>query len=288
MIPKASFGRTGHISSRLIFGGYSLSQASQKEADQVLELLLEYGVNHIDVAPMYGNAEKCIGSWMEHHRRDFFLATKTRKRLYKDAWADLQRSLNMLKVDFIDLWQLHALTNPQGLERSLGEGGALQALIEAQEKGLVRYLGVTGHGNHVPEMHMRSLQYFDFDSVMLPYNYCQMQNRHYARTFSTMVSYCREKNIAVQTIMAIARRAWLNSDRKYNTYFYEPLDTIDAIDKSVHWALGLQDTFVITAGDMRLLPMMLQSATNYETSPSDSEMLTMMAEYDIQPVFPGW
>jgi aryl-alcohol dehydrogenase-like predicted oxidoreductase len=288
MIPKACFGRTGHISTRLIFGAYALSQATQKEAHQVLELLLANGVNHIDVAPMYGNAEKCIGSWMEHHRRDFFLATKTRKRLYKDAWADLQRSLNTLKVDDIDLWQLHALTNPQGLERTLGEGGALEALIEAREKGLVHYLGVTGHGNHVPEMHMHSLQHFEFDTVMLPYNYCQMQNHHYASTFSIMVSYCREKNVAIQTIQAIARRAWGTPLRTYNTYFYEPLDTQDAIDKSVHWALGLEGTFVITAGDMHLLPRMLQSATHYESPPSDAEMMTMMAEYDVHPVFPGW
>ena len=132
MIPKASFGRTGHKSTRLIFGAYALSQATQKEADRVLELLLEYGINHIDVAPMYGNAEKCIGPWMEHHRGDFFLATKTRKRLYKDAWEDLQHSLNTLRVDYLDLWQLHALTNPQGQQRTLGEGGALQALIEAR------------------------------------------------------------------------------------------------------------------------------------------------------------
>ena len=122
----------GHKSTRLIFGAYALSNATQKEADQVLELLLEYGINHIDVAPMYGNAEKLIGTWMEHQRGDFFLATKTRKRLYKDAWEDLQRSLNTLRVDYLDLWQLHALTNPQGQQKDLGEGGALQALIEAR------------------------------------------------------------------------------------------------------------------------------------------------------------
>ena len=239
MIPKASFGRSGHKSTRLIFGAYALSQATQKEADRVLELLLEYDINHIDVAPMYGNAEKCIGPWMEQQRGDFFLATKTRKRLYKDAWADLQRSLNTLRVDYLDLWQLHALTNPQGQQRTLGEGGALQALIEAREKGLVRYLGVTGHGNHVPEMHLRSLEHFDFDTVMLPYNYCQMQNNRYANTFGSMLGWCGEKNIPVQTILSIARRPWGARPRAYNTFFYEPLETQSAIEKSVHWAMGL-------------------------------------------------
>jgi aryl-alcohol dehydrogenase-like predicted oxidoreductase len=288
VIPKANFGRTRHKSSRLVFGAYALSQATQKEADRVLELLLEYGINHIDVAPMYGNAEKCIGPWMERQRGDFFLATKTRKRLYKDAWADLQRSLNTLRVDYLDLWQLHALTNPQGLEKALGEGGALQAMIEARAKGLVRFLGVTGHGNHVPEMHLRSLEHFDFDTVMLPYNYCQVQNNRYTNTFNTMVHWCGEKNIAVQTILSVARRPWGTRPRAYNTFFYEPLETPVAIEKSVHWAMGLPDSFVITAGDIQLLPKILEAANRFERPPSDAEMASLMAEYDIKPVFPGW
>ena len=225
MIPKTIFGRTGHTSTRVVFGAYALSNATQKEADQVLELLLKYGVNHIDVAPMYGNAEKCVGSWMEHHRGEFFLATKTRKRHYKDAWEDLQQSLNTLHADYIDLWQLHALTNPQGLEKALSENGALQAMIEARAKGLVRFLGVTGHGNHVPEMHLKGLSHHDFDSVMLPYNYCQMQKAHYATTFNTLIDHCHKKNIAVQTILSIARRPWGDRPQTYHTYFYEPLES---------------------------------------------------------------
>jgi aryl-alcohol dehydrogenase-like predicted oxidoreductase len=288
MIPKASFGRSGHKSTRMIFGAYALSNATQKEADQVLELLLEYGINHIDVAPMYGNAEKCIGPWMERQRADFFLATKTRKRLYKEAWADLQRSLNTLRVDYLDLWQLHALTNPLGQQRTLGEGGALQALIEARDKGLVRFLGVTGHGNHVPEMHLRSLEYFDFDTVMLPYNFCQMQNNRYANTFSAMLRWCGGKNIAVQTILSIARRPWGTRPRVYNTFFYEPLETPAAIEKSMHWAMGLPDSFVISPGDIQLLPQALQAASCFEDRPTDDEMASLMVEYDIQPVFPGW
>jgi aryl-alcohol dehydrogenase-like predicted oxidoreductase len=288
MIPKELFGRTGHRSSRLIFGAYALSQATRQEADQVLDLLLEYGVNHIDVAPMYGNAEKCVGVWMEHHRGEFFLATKTRKRSYTDAWEDLQRSLNTLKVDFIDLWQLHALTNPQGLEKALGVGGALDALLEARQKGLVRFLGVTGHGNHVPEMHLRSLEHYDFDAVMLPYNFCQMQNRHYASTLHTLLSTCHGKNIAVQTIKSIARRSWETQPKTYHTFFYEPLDAPETIDKSVHWALGLPDSFVISAGDMQLLPRILEAASRFETTPSNEQMNMLLVENDIQPVFTGW
>ena len=288
MIPKASFGRTGHVSSRVIFGAWALSRASQVEADQVLDLLLEYGVNHIDVAPMYGNAEKCIGPWMEHHRADFFIATKTRKRQYKDAWQDLQHSLDTLRVDHIDLWQLHSLTNPVGQARTLGEGGALQAMLEARAKGYVRFLGVTGHGNHVPEMHLKSLERFDFDSVMLPYNFCQMQNRHYADTFASMVATCRQRNVANQTILSIARGPWGAGPKAYNTFFYHPLDTQPAIDKSMHWALALPGSFVVSAGDMQLLPMVLSAAARFQACPSDEAMSALVEEYGMGRVFPGW
>jgi aryl-alcohol dehydrogenase-like predicted oxidoreductase len=288
MIPKTIFGSTGHHSTCVIFGAWALSEATQKEADQVLELLLEYGVNHIDTAPMYGNAEKCIGPWMDHHRSAFFLATKSRKRAYKDAWADLQRSLNTLRVSYVDLWQLHGLTNPNGWEKVMAPGGALEAFIEARDKGLVRFLGVTGHGNHVPEMHKRSLERYHFDSVMLPYNYCQMQNPRYAHAFESLVGLCHEHNIAVQTIQSIARRPWDGRSRTYNTYYYEPLETQDAIEKSVHWALDLPHSFVITAGDIRLLPAMLDAASRFEQRPSDAEMSSILTRYDIRPIFSGW
>ena len=288
MIPKANFGCSGHSSTRLIFGAYALSNASQSEADQVLELLLKYGINHIDVASMYGNAEKCVGSWMEHQRGEFFLATKTRKRIYKDAWEDLQQSLNTLHVDYIDLWQLHALTNPQGLEKALSDDGALAAMIEARAKGLVRFLGVTGHGNHVPEMHLKSLSHHDFDSVMLPYNYCQMKNVRYSSTFNALIDQCSKKNIAIQTILSIPRRPWGDRPHTYNTYFYEPLESEAAIEKSVHWAMGLPGSFVISAGDMQLLPKMLEAASRYEECPADELMDTLVTEYGMQRIFPGW
>ena len=286
MIPKQDFGRTGHASTRVIFGGYALSKATQAEANQVLDLLLEYGINHIDTAPMYGNAEKCIGPWMEQQRGYFFLATKSRKRAYKEAWEDLQRSLNKLRVDYIDLWQMHGLTNPVGWEKAMGEGGALEAFIEARDKGLVRFLGVTGHGNKVPEMHKRSLDYFDFDTVMLPYNYCQMQYPHYATDFNELVGICQKRNVAVQTIQAIARQSWGRRPKTYNTYFYEPLETQEAIDMSVHWALDFQDSFLISAGDMQLLPKVLEAANRFEKRPSNTEMRTLVDELDIRPIFP--
>ena len=285
MIPKCYFGRTGHMSTRVIFGSYALSEATQAEADHILDILLEYGVNHIDTAPMYGKAEERIGAWMEQHRSDFFLATKSRKRGYKEAWEGIQQSLNRLRVDYVDLLQMHGLTNPAGWEKTMGRDGTLEAFIEARDKGLARFLGVTGHGGKTPQMHIQSLEHFDFDSVLLPYNYCQMQNSRYAARFDELVGLCRERNVAVQTIKSIAWRPWGENPRTYNTYFYEPLDSQDAIDKSVHWALGLPDSFLITVGDMRLLPNVLDAASRFVERPSDSEMSAIVDEFDMQPAF---
>jgi aryl-alcohol dehydrogenase-like predicted oxidoreductase len=284
MIHKQPFGRTGYTSTRVIFGAYALSEATQAQADSTLEILLEYGVNHIDTAPMYGNAEKRIGVWMEQYRQHFFLATKSRKRNYEGAWQDLQRSLERLRVDFVDLWQLHGLTNPVGWEKALEPGGAMEAFVEARDQGLVRFLGVTGHGSKVPGMHKRSLEQFDFDTVMLPYSYGLMQNPRYAVDLSELLVLCRRRNVAVQTIKSIARRPWEKRPKTYNTYFYEPLVPQAAIDKAVQWALGLTDSFLITAGDMRLLPKILEAANRFESPPADNEMDAMMAEYSIRSI----
>jgi aryl-alcohol dehydrogenase-like predicted oxidoreductase len=285
MIPKQGFGRTGHKSTRTLFGSYALSKATQAEADRVLDLLLQYGVNHIDTAPIYGNAEKRIGPWLEKHRDRFFLATKSRRRAYQGAWDDLQRSLDRLRVDYVDLWQMHGLTNPAGWDKAMGPGGALEAFIEARDKGLVRFLGVTGHGSKVPAMHQRSLERFDFDSVLLPYNYALLQKPRYAADFTALTTLCRERTVAVQTIKSIARRPWKDRPRTHNTYFYQPLDTQEAIDKAVHWSLGYPDTFLITAGDMQLLPRILDAASRFETRPSGGEMSALAKELDIQPIF---
>jgi aryl-alcohol dehydrogenase-like predicted oxidoreductase len=285
MIDTQAFGRTRHASSRIIFGAYALSNATQADAERILEILLEHGVNHIDAAPMYGNAEKLVGSWMKKHRDDFFIATKSRSRTYEGAWKDLRRSLELLKVDHIDLWQLHGLTNQMGWEKVMGPGGALEAFVEARDKGLVRYLGVTGHGNKVAGMHLQSLERFDFDSVLLPYNYCQMQIASYAADFGRLTEVCRQRSVAVQTTKAIARGPIRRVPRRYNTYFYEPLETDEAIEKSVHWAMGLPDSFAITAGDIQFIAMMLQSAERFEERPSDEEMNLLVNEYGIQQVF---
>ena len=170
MIPKLPFGRTGHLSTRTLFGAAALGGVTQKEADATLEVLLEFGVNHIDTAAIYGDAELRIGPWMADHRYDFFLATKTEQRTRKEALEELQPSLERLQVDYVDLWQIHAIMEPEPLEIALGPGGALEAFVEAREQGLVRFLGITGHGTQITALHLRALEHFHFDSVLLPYN----------------------------------------------------------------------------------------------------------------------
>jgi hypothetical protein len=250
-----------------------------------LALLQEYGVNHIDTAPMYGNAEKVIGPSLAKHRNAFFIATKTRSRSREGALSNLKRSLERLRVDYIDLWQMHGLTNPAGWEKAMGPEGALEAFVEARDQGLVRFLGVTGHGTNVPAMHERSLGRFDFDAVLLPYNYVLMQNPRYAADFNELVRLCRKRNVAVQTIKSLARQPWGSRPKTYNTYFYEPLETQEAIDKAVHWSLGFLDSFPITAGDLQLLPKMLDAANRFEKRPSDIEMRALVEQFDIQPIF---
>jgi len=200
MIPKQIFGRTGHLSTRTLFGAAALSQVTQDEADKTLELLLEYGVNHIDTAASYGDAELRIGPWMAKHRQDFFLATKTEERTYAGAKGQLYKSLERLQVDYVDLWQMHFLIEEDDWQTAMGPGGALEAFIEAREKGLTRYLGVTGHGLQIIDFHKRNLERFEFDSILLPYSPIMMQDKTYAAGFEELMTICQQRNIAVQTI----------------------------------------------------------------------------------------
>ena len=222
---------------------------------------------------------------MERHREEFFLATKSYKRTCAGAWVDLRRFLERLRVDHVDLRQMHGLTSPAGWEKAMGPGGALEAFVEAREKGLVRFLGVTGHGLRAPVMHLRSLERFAFDSVLLAYNYALMQNRRYADAFDELVTCCREQKVAIQTIKPVARRPWGDRDKTHNTYFYEPLEDQAAIDRAVHWVLGNRDVFLITAGDMCILPRVLDAASRIEGRPLDADVEADAVKYGIEPIF---
>lgn len=274
MIERRPFGRTGHQSTVTLFGAAALARVSQDDADRALELLLRYGVNHIDTAARYGDSEVRIGPWMARHRRDFFLATKTGSRGAREAREDLHRSLERLKVDSVDLIQLHSLAHPDDWDRAMGPGGALEALVEAKQQGLVRAIGVTGHGWTIAAMHRRSLARFDFDSVLLPYNYFMDQSPRYREAFEEVAAICRERNVAVQTIKGIARGAWGAADRTHATW-YQPLERQEDIDRAVHWVLGRPGIFLNTAGDLALLPRVLDAASRFQRRPSDEAMTTL-------------
>jgi aryl-alcohol dehydrogenase-like predicted oxidoreductase len=284
LIEKQPFGITGHLSSRIIFGSVCLARADQDTADEVLETLLEYGINHIDTAPSYGNAELRVGPWMKQFREHFFLATKTDERTYAEAREQFSRSLDRLQVDRVDLLQMHNLTDVVQREFAMGPGGALEFLIEARDKGLTRFIGITGHGILTPRMHLQSLARFNFDTVLLPCNYLLMQNSKYRADFDELVVFCRKNAIAVQTIKSAARGLWGDKPRDHTTW-YEPLNIEGAVNKSVQWVMGKTDAFIITTGDLQVLPKFLAAASRFQNAPPDDEMKTMVAEHDMRPIF---
>ncbi len=284
MIEKRPFGRTGQMSTVTIFGAAALRAAGEKESGRALEILLEYGVNHIDTAPRYGDAEVRIGTWMGRHRKDFFLATKTKQRTYQEAREDIRRSLERLKVDKVDLIQLHGLAHPDEWDRALGPGGALEAAVEAREQGLARFIGVTGHGWTIAAMHRRSLQRFDFDAVLLPYNYVMHQNEIYRKDFEAVVRTCRDGNVAIQTINSIARAPWGIVPKNRNSW-YQPLEDQADIDKAVHWVLGHPGLFLNTVADVDLLPRVLDAASRFQRRPTLVEMEELSGKNKMSPLF---
>jgi aryl-alcohol dehydrogenase-like predicted oxidoreductase len=284
MIPKAPFGWTGHESTRTIFGAASLGEVSRGEADATLEVLLEHGVNHIDTAASYGDSELRIAPWLKNDRDRFFLATKTEEREYDGAREQIRRSLERLGVDHVDLLQLHNLVDVIEWEFALREGGALDAAIEARDEGLVRFIGVTGHGLTVAHMHSRSLERFPFDSVLLPYSYVQMRDERYAADFEALMAICAERNVAVQTIKSISLAPWDGREPTAATW-YEPLRDQADIDLAVHWVLGRPDVFLNTVGDVTLLPEVLDAAERFTERPPDDAMDELLARRRLVPLF---
>ena len=285
MIPKRLFGRTGHDSTVILFGAVALAAVTQAEADETMELLLEYGINHIDTAAAYGEAEDRLGPPLQKYRDRFFLATKTGEREYAAAKAQIRRSLERMRVDSIDLIQLHNLGHPDDWDTAMGENGALEAAKEARDQGLVKYIGVTGHGLNIAAFHQRSLQAFDFDSLLLPWNIQMKGNRKYADDFERVVNLSRERGIAVQTIKGLLRGTWGTTPKSYRTW-YQPLEEQPDIDRAVHWIMAQDDLFLNTAGDIRLLPKILDAASRFAGSgPSDEEMAAMVQEQSMTSLF---
>jgi len=283
-VPQDAFGRTGHKSSRTIFGAAALSQVTQEAADRTLEVLLRHGINHIDTAASYGDAELRIAPWLKHEPKRFFLATKTDERTAKRAREELHRSLDRLGVDHVDLWQLHNLADPIEWDIALSPGGVIEVAVEARDQGLIKWIGVTGHGAQIAANHRRSLDRFDFDSVLLPYNFVTMQLPYYAENFEALARTCTERNVAMQTIKSIAAKPWRGREHTRTTW-YEPLAAQADIDLAVWWVLGRPGIFLNTAGDIDLLPRVLDAAERFETRPTDAEMTQLLERTRSEPLF---
>jgi aryl-alcohol dehydrogenase-like predicted oxidoreductase len=284
MISTQLFGRTGHQSTRVVFGGAGLSRVTQDEADQTLEVLLRYGINHLDVAAGYGDAELRIAPWLKKYPKHFFLATKTGERTYDGAKRQIHLSLERMGVERVDLIQLHSLADPIEWDTALSPNGALEACLEARDQGLVRFIGVTGHGSQIAATHLRSLERFDFDSVLLPYSYIMMQDPYYAAAFEQVAAVCSERNVAMLTIKSIARRPWWGRERTRATW-YQPFEDQGDIDAAVHWVLSRPGIFLASVGDIHLLPKVLDAASRYNSAPPEETMHQQRTRLEMLPLF---
>lgn len=287
-IERAPFGRTGHLSSRVIFGAAGIgSMKKQERADELLPLLLQFGINHIDTASSYGESELRLAPWLQRHRKEFFLATKTGDRTGDAARASLERSLERMGVDSVDLIQLHNLVEPEEWDVAHAKGGAVEALAKARDEGLVRFIGVTGHGTRIPGMHLRSLERFDFDTVLFPYNFTMLQSDAYRADVEALLALCAERNVAAQTIKSVARRRWPEGTTEPRFSWYQALPEGEAIGHAVDYVLGRQQLFLNTSSDSRLLRSILEAALQHGGVPSDAVMQADTDALGISAIFDG-
>ncbi len=287
MIEKRPFGRTGNQSTRILFGAAALGGMSQARADATLDLVLEHGINHIDTAASYGDSELRLAPFLARERKNVFLATKTGDRDYTGARRSIEQSLERMGVDHVDMIQLHNLTHEADWQRAMGEDGALRACIEARDAGLVRHIGVTGHGTYAARMHLRSLERFDFDAVLLPYNHSMMSNPDYAEDFEALHAECSRRDVAVQTIKSIARRRWRDDDTSKRFAWYEPLREPEAITRAIHYVLRRPGLFLNTTSDATLLPRVFEAATRAPSVDVDwrAEIAADHQRLGIEPLF---
>jgi aryl-alcohol dehydrogenase-like predicted oxidoreductase len=284
VIEKIPFGSTGHESTRVIFGAAALGAMKPERAEGVLETLLEFGVNHIDTAASYGNSELALAPWLDRHRERFFLATKTGERDGPGARASLERSLERMGVDAVDMIQLHNLVDEEGWQTAMAPGGAVETLARARDEGLTRFIGVTGHGTRVAEMHLRSLERFAFDSVLVPYNFSMLQQPEYAADLERLLETCAERGVAVQTIKSIALRRWTN-DSEPRFSWYEPIRDPEALEHAVHFVLARPGIFLNTSSDATLLRATLEAVGRAARADLDAALPRDAARLGIEPLF---
>jgi len=280
---KRRLGKTEHMSSVISFGGAALWKITQAEADAAIELATEHGVNHFDVAPTYGQAEVRLGSWMEKHHKEVFLACKTRERSKARAWESMKRSLETLRVDYFDLYQFHGVDDLETLNVILGPGGALEAVLEARERGLVRHIGITGHR---PFVHIEALNRFDFDTVLFPLNRVLAAHANDFNDFAPLLEITRQKDVGTIAIKAVAKRPWEAAMHMYRTW-YEPFDKQTEIDKSLWYSLSQDITTAVMPGDLSLWPLVIDAAERFRALGirEQEEAVSQVRRY--RPLFPS-
>ena len=282
---KRRLGRTGHLSTVVILGAAAFGKAAQKEVDEAMELTLQHGVNHIDVAPTYGEAELRLGPWLKEHRKEFFLACKTTKRTRTEAWEELQRSLERLQVDSFDLYQMHSLAKLEELEVALGPGGAVEAFLEAKEKGLTRYLGITGHGLTAPSVHATAIERFPFDTVLNALNFVLWADPDYRRDYEHLMQLARKKDVGLMVIKAWAKAPWGERPRTHTTW-YEPFNDQASMDRCLRFVLSQEGiTGAASSGDVRLLPMILDAAERYAPLSQAEQAALLSRAHEFQSIF---
>ena len=283
------FGRTGHLSSLAVLGAVAFWYSDQAQADAALNLALEHGVNHIDVAPQYGNAQQVVGTWLESRRGQFFLNCKTLERTRYAAWADLQNSLALLHTDVIDLYQAHGIATCEDLDRLRAPGGAIEAFYQARDQGMVRYLGITAHGMMAPAVCQAALELLDLDSVMLPLNARLYADPDYRRDAERLLQLCQQRDVGVMVIKAIAKGPWPVKTEPRPTPWYEPYHDYANIEKNLRFALSQPVTAACTVGNLTELPLFLRAAASF--TPMDeagqTALIAQRAAEEDEPIFIG-
>lgn len=278
------FGRTGHMSTIAIFGAAAFWEISQADADKVMEQVIEAGVNHIDVAPSYGQAEQRVGPWMPRERGRFFLGCKTMERTKQGAWDEMQRSLKLLQTETFDLYQCHAITTMEELDAITMKGGALEAFVEARQRGLTKYIGITGHGVNAPQIYLEALRRFDFDSVLFPLNFVQFAIPKFRKSAEELIATCKAKDVGTMIIKTITKAPWGERPHTANTW-YEPFDQMAEIQRAINFGLSYEVTGLCTAGDTRILPLVLEACKNFTpmSEAQREEMIQSAKQYE--PLF---
>jgi len=272
------------MSTIAIFGAAAFWEISQPDADKVMEQVIEAGINHIDIAPSYGQAEERVGPWMPRERQRFFLGCKTTERTKAGAWDEMQRSFKRLQTETFDLYQCHAITTMEELDAITMQGGALEAFVEARQRGLIKYIGITGHGVNAPQIYLEALRRFDFDSVLFPLNFVQMANPEFRKYAEELIATCKAKDVGTMIIKTITKAPWGERQHTANTW-YEPFDKMDEIQRAINFGLSYDVTGLCTAGDTRILPMILEACENF-TSLNETqreEMIQSATQYE--PLF---